>query len=153
MPRNVDVSNVQIFLDADSGYRKMTTVATQSTLWQLDTEPCQQWTTLTPEAANTSSFPVIWQQENYSTWTLWISGNFWVQFSSSGSVIDDRKWTEYVYRWKLKLSLQRMKEERTGDAYRQNLNSSLRWLWMLLSYGKWVTVVLYKDLIVTYRFW
>jgi len=71
MPRNIDVSNVQIFLDADSGYRKMTRVAIQSTSWQLDTEPCQQWTTLTQEAANTSSLPVIRQQQKYSIWTLW----------------------------------------------------------------------------------
>jgi hypothetical protein len=154
MPRNFDVSNVQIFLDADSGYRKMTTVATQNTSWQLDMEPIQQWTTLTPEAANTSSFPVIRQQEKYSTGTLWISGNFWVQFSSSGSVIDDRKWTEYVYRWKLKLSRKEWK--------RRELKMLIGKIWNRHSGGykcyclmgsEWVSVVLYKDFIVTYGFW
>ena len=109
MLRNVGVCNVQMFHDSDSGYRNTTRVVTESTSWQLDMEPCQQRTTLTPEAANSSTLPVTRQQEAYSTWTLWISGNFWAQFSTSGSVTDDRKWTEDVYRWKLKLSLKRMK--------------------------------------------
>jgi hypothetical protein len=148
MPRNVDVSKVQIFFFSDCGYRNTTRVATQSTSWQLDTELWQQWTTLTPETANTSSLPVIRQQEEYSTWTLWISGNFWFQLSTSRS----GKWIEDVYPWNFKLSLQRMKEERNEDVYRQNLNSSLRWLWILLYCGMWLSVVWYKDLIVTYRF-
>ena len=76
MPRNVDVSNVQIFVNSDSGGRKRTRVVTQSTSWQLDMEPCQQRTTLTPRPANTSSLPVVRKQEDYSTWTLSISGNF-----------------------------------------------------------------------------
>jgi len=152
MPRNFVVSNVKIFLDSDSGYRNTTRVATQSTSWQLVMEPCQQWTTLTPETANTSSLPVIRQQEECLTWMPWISGNFWVQLSSnSGSVTDDQKWTEVVSQWNLKLLLHKMKEERTENVYGQNLKSLLQWLWIFLSYGLWLSIVLYKDLIVTYR--
>jgi len=36
-----------------------------------------------------------------------------------------------------------MKEEKTEDVYGQNLNSSPRWLWILLSYGMWLSVVSY----------
>jgi len=81
--------------------------------------------------------------------------NFWKFLSSTLNFRISHQWTGVNWRflsWKLKLSLQRMKEERIEYVYGQNLNSSIRWLWILLFYGMWLSVVLYKELIVTYRF-
>lgn len=77
--------------------------------------------------------------------------NFLKFLSSTFNFRINQGWTEVNWSCSSVIFADIAAQNERRENYGQNLNSSLRWLWILLSYVIWLSAVLYKDWIVTNR--